>query len=194
MVKRQKKKLFLTAMFFLIFGVILINIKMYENAKEERKKEYLEKYEENKKTDVTTTVDYENELYVSTNGYELRYNPNNFSINYEGGFEEFTHKTEDLYMRMYIVPASDAEVTKETIKEGLGMQGECSFSNGTLNGFYTEELLKEENDQNKVKRNFVFDLDNKDVLIIETKMYASTEKNKTANEQINLMMDTIKFE
>ena len=61
----------------------------------------------NQNTDKTIDEKYITELYTSTNGYELRYDPSDFSIKYEDGIENFIHKTEDVYFKIYVVDESE---------------------------------------------------------------------------------------
>lgn len=181
----NKRKITLIIIMFFVLLVVLIacvkcNHKPIENSEEKNN-------ESQNIEDLITKLEDNTELYTSTNGYELRYDPNNFSIKYENGIEKFVHRTEDAYLKIYIVDSSEVEKTKESIKENSNRQGECSFANGSLVGYYTEE----NQDNNKIKRNFMFDLNNKNMLVIEAKMFASTEKDKVVNEQINMMIETI---
>ena len=173
-------------MILIVLILLLVCVKCNKNTLNDEKEN-----DEIPNVNLTDIKSEENtELYISTNGYELKYNPNNFLVTYENNNEKFVHKVEDVYMNVRIIPAADAEATKKTIQESTGAQGECSFANGTLNGFYTDIEL---NDENKIKRSFILDLPDKSIIIIETKMYESTEKNKKVNEEINKMIDTIKI-
>ena len=183
----KRKIVLISSIVVIIIVILLVCIKSSNKSGENVEKETI-KNQNTVSTEISTREN--TELYTSTKGYELKYNPDNFSISYENNTERFIHKTEDVYMDISIIPAIEAEVKKNTIKDSIGMHGECTFSEGTLNGFYVE---LESDEENKIKRNFIFDLPDKSILMIETKLYESTEKNKNANEEINKMIDTIKF-
>ena len=187
----NKRKIpLITLMIFLLLVILLACVKCSNDSAKNNKVEN----KENLNTESVTPVEDNTELYMSTNGYELRYNPNDFLIKYEEGMESFIHRTEDAYLKIYIVNEADVEKKKEQMNEASTRKGECSFANGSLVGYYTEDNLQEEKDNNKVKRNFMFDLSNKNMLVIETKMFVNTEKDKLINNQINMMIETIKFQ
>ena len=185
----KRKIIWIILMIFLLLIILLACVKCSNGSVKNNEGQN----KENMNTEIIVPVKDNTELYISTNGYELKYDPNNFSIKYENGIENFIHKTEDVYLKIYIVDEVDVEKKKEQMNEGTYKRGECTFADGSLVGYYTEENLPEEKDNNKVKRNFMFDLSNKNLLVIETKMFANTEKDKSINNQINMMIETIKF-
>ena len=187
----NKRKIALLILMFLLLLVILLLCVKYSNNSE---KNNLEENKDNSHIESVLPVQENTVPYISTNGYTLKYNPDAFLVKYENGVESFIHKTEDLYLKIYVVEEVEVEKKKEQMNEASIKQGECSFADGNLVGYYTIENLLDETDKNKVKRNFMFDLANKNMLVIETKMFASTEKDRLENNQINMMIDTIKFQ
>lgn len=131
-------------------------------------------------------------LFTSTMGYELKYDPSLFDVRYTADSETFVYnKEEDIYLKVYTVLNTNAEKEKESIYENAKQTGACEVSNGTLVGEYVSTKIE---NTNMIKRNLIFELEDKSLLIIEICEHEKTEKVQFGNEHIKNMIQTFMYE
>lgn len=183
----NKRKFIFVSLILVVFLLCLVGC-----MKNNSDKNINENYQEDETPIVNT--DENAELYVSTKGYEIRYDSKKFKIKYEDSIEKFVLNSEsgDVYLKIYFIESGDDNII-QSIKEKSNKQGNCIFADGDLVGVYFENKLPEENDRGMVEKNFIFDLYNEKTVIMETKMYSRTEKEQIENEWIYQMINSFKY-
>lgn len=130
------------------------------------------------------------ELYTSTKGYEIRYDPNKFQFKYEDGKDKFIYidSGEPIYLSIDVVISDDIQTIKNSITENAEVSGKCELSNLNLTGIYVENKKEE-----IVNQKLIFDLTETKLMIIEMNKYNKNNDLNFVNKHMFDMVKTIKY-
>lgn len=130
------------------------------------------------------------EVYTSTKGYEIRYDPNKFQLKYEDGKEKFIciDSNEEIYLLVDVMDDDNTEAIKNSIIENAEVSGTCELSNLNLTGIYAENEKDE-----IINQKLIFDLAENKLMIIEMNKYNRNNDINSVNEHIIEMLKTIKY-
>lgn len=138
---------------------------------------------------------YSEKDFASALGYELKYIPEKFSYKNENGRETFTLKSQnqsdtELYFSVYMVDAVNKETERTKLKERSTVSSDCKFDEGTLLGEYA--IFPQDN--NTEIMNFMFDLNDGRLLVIETLQYKDLSGGSSANAYIEGLISSFSYE
>ncbi|MBQ8300072.1 MAG: hypothetical protein IJX99_09550 [Clostridia bacterium] len=138
---------------------------------------------------------YTEEDFVSAQGYEFSYIPEKFSYTNEDGIETFTLKSAnqnaaELYFSVYKVDAAGKDAEKTRLKERATASSDCIFDEGALLGEYAR--FPQENGTEIM--NFMFDLEDGSLLVIETLQFDEMAGNASANAYIKGLISSFSLD
>lgn len=139
--------------------------------------------------------EYSEEYFASAQGFGLRYIPEKFSYTNENGRETFTLRSDsqsdaELYFSVYTVDAAGKDAEKTRLKEGATASSDSVFDNGALLGEYAR--FPQDNGTEII--NFMFDLKDGRLLVIETLQFDEMYGEASDNEYIKGLISSFSYE
>lgn len=130
------------------------------------------------------------ELYTSTKGYELKYDPNKFKFEIIEGKDKFTFLEDenDIYFMVEAIESDNIKEIKDNLIATAESTGNCRITESNLEGIYTENK-----NENMKKQHLIFEVNEKKLIVIEINMYANTEGTVLPNLYIKNMIKTFKI-